>query len=436
MNEVKNRIISVVETSFCIVRDHGVGFFLRQVYDKIRRYVWSVTPTANLMWKRYSNDASNLARDFDFGKKDIDESNAIMKANPGTIQLKEINWFIPWLENVYWGGIHTIFRFAEYLRLNKSVKNRFVAVCQVRPRDLQQRIARVFPHLADDVYVVASLKELDKVPCADASICSFWTTAYYLLRFNRTKRKFYFVQDFEPLFYPAGSTYAQAEATYSFGFFGIANTISLKNMYSRYGGVAEYFNPCVDTELFHQAENPIRRPFAVFFYGRPGHPRNCFELGIQALRLVKKELGSRVRIVCAGGEWDPRKFGLDGIVEQLGVIDYSETADLYRNCDVGVSMMVTMHPSYIPLQLMASGCLVVSNQNPYTTWLLKDGENCILTKPSASSLCEAILTAYHRPDLRSTLTTRAAEIVDRYYSNWEPEMEKICNFMTKPIKTG
>jgi glycosyltransferase involved in cell wall biosynthesis len=422
--------MSVAKRSFQLIRQQGsFRSFLKQAYEKVK-HEWHVVQTP---WKAYSYDARVLASLFDFRAEDLDRSNEILKANPGTIRFRQLNWFVPDFDNVYWGGIHTILRFAEYFRVRKSVENRIIAICQKKPEELGKEVARAFPSLADRICTIASLDEVDSVPYADVSVCSLWTTAYYLLRFNRTRRKFYFIQDFEPLFYPAGSTYAQAEATYSFGFFGIANTVSLAKMYSTYGGLTEFFNPCVDTRVFHPSEKSnSRRLFTIFFYSRPGHPRNCFELGAQALRRVKQELGDKVRIVCAGDRWDPRVLGLDGIVEQLGLLSYQETADLYRNCDIGLSMMITMHPSYIPLQLMASGCLVISNQNPHTTWLLKDGENCITTRASASSLSAAILAACHASDLRARITKTALQTVHEHYSNWEPEMEKIHNFMTNP----
>jgi glycosyltransferase involved in cell wall biosynthesis len=433
---LKSRIASTARASHQVIKEQGIESFLRQAYGKVKRREWSVMQRPPSIWEGYSSDARILAEIFDFTNEEIEKSNATSRANRDRIQIKTIDWFLPDIENVYWGGIHTILRFADYFRVMKSVENRIVAVCGTPQKNLRQEIARAFPELAHDIYTVRSLDELDKVPYSDASVCSLWTTAYFLLRFNKTKRKFYFIQDFEPLFYPAGSTYAQAEATYRFGFNGIANTISLAKLYSSYGGVVAFFKPCVDLKLFHPPEeNKMMRPFTVFFYGRPGHPRNCFELGTQALRLVKRELGNEVRIVSAGGDWKPREFGLDGVVEQLGVLNYAETANLYRSCDVGVSMMVTMHPSYIPLQLMASGCLVISNQNPHTTWLLKDGENCILARASASSLSNAILTAYRSPTLRTRITNAALRAARQYYSNWYPEMEKIYEYMTRPART-
>src|SRR4029077_338146 len=99
---------------------------------------------------------------------------------------------------------------------------------------------------------------------------------------ENTGYKFYFIQDFEPAFYPAGSTFARAELTYRFGFYGIANTVSLRQMYeTSYNGIAHHFTPCVDRSIFFPppAERPAS-PIRLFYYARPGIPRNGFELAI------------------------------------------------------------------------------------------------------------------------------------------------------------
>ena len=115
------------------------------------------------------------------------------------------------------------------------------------------------------------------------------------------------------------------------------------------------------------------------------------------------------------------------------MLDYETTAKLYRECDVGLSMMVTMHPSYIPLQLMASGCLIISNHNPYTTWLLKDRENCLLASASATSICDTVMLAYNESGLRATLTNTATTTIHQHHTHWEPEMKKVFNHMRNPL---
>ena len=77
-------------------------------------------------------------------------------------------------------------------------------------------------------------------------------------------------------------------------------------------------------------------------------------------------------------------FGLKGRVRNLGVLSsLDEVAALYRSCDIGLVFMHTKHPSYQPLEFMASGMATVSNINPATAWLLRDGENCLLARAAA-----------------------------------------------------
>lgn len=63
--------------------------------------------------------------------------------------------------------------------------------------------------------------DVENVKFAHAIVATGWQTAYFVRRFNNVISKFYFVQDFEPLFYSMGSEYLMAENTYKFEFRGI-----------------------------------------------------------------------------------------------------------------------------------------------------------------------------------------------------------------------
>lgn len=351
-----------------------------------------------------------------------------------------MTWFIPDFHHAFYGGIFTILRFADHFKRLHGVRSQFALIGTMDARVIADRIGNAFPALAGSVvHRIGSDLALADLEETDAAIATLWITAYFVLRFNRTKRKFYFLQDYEPLFYPAGSTYAQVETTYRFGFHGVANTPPIAQAYeAASGGVAESFLPCVDTALFHPApeEAPASAPYTVFFYGRPGHPRNGFELGAQALRKLKRDLGDRVRIVSAGAVWEPHNVDLDGVVENLGLLPYWETAELYRRCDVGIAMMFTRHPSYLPFELMASGALVVSNRNPATAWLLKDRENCLLAEPSATYITEVVEHGLFDTALRSRITARAADTIKSYHGDWGSQIEKIYQFMCQPSRAG
>lgn len=404
---------------------------MTQLKDKITGIICRKTTTLS----RYNADAAVLANCFDFTKDELDESQKVIIGHNGHLNIKKVAWFIPDFNNAFWGGIHTIFRFAAYLKEKKNVQNYFIILGNVQKERVMKSMTDAFPVLKnEDIYVLKSEAEMDRIIEVDATICTLWTTAYYSLKFNKTKRKFYFMQDFEPLFYPAGSTYGQADVTYMFGFYGIANTITIKNIYDQqYNGRSEFFSPCIDTHIFfpsHQ-EKPNNKPFTVFFYARPGHSRNGFELGIASLRKLKSKMGNKVKIITAGDDWNPRDLGLGEVLENLGLLSYKETADLYRRCDVGLIMMFTCHPSYIPMELMASGCLVVTNFNSANTWLLHNNANCLLSYASADTLCDTIEEGLVNVEKRKRIISNALETV-RKYDDWNREFEKIYAFMCDP----
>jgi glycosyltransferase involved in cell wall biosynthesis len=408
----------------------------RRGWRGIRQGIWRRV-CRPVLWQRYSEEAAALVPWLDFAPKDIITSKKIHESYPGTIDIRSVSWFIPDFYHPFYGGVYTILRFANYLKKYKGINQQFVLVGTLSEKRCTQMITEAFPDLAPvTVRRVSAYIDLDQVEPTDVGIATLWSTAYFLLQFNTTKRKFYFLQDYEPLFYPAGSTYAQVETTYRFGFYCIANTPSIKTIYEKqYGGIAESFIPCVDTQIFQPARSQSvdsSTPFQVFFYGRPRHPRNGFELGSAALRLLKYRLGDRVRIVSAGATWDPGDFNLQGVVENLGLLDYQKTAELYRNCHAGLVMMFTRHPSYLPFELMASGSVVVTNYNPATTWLLKDGENCLLSEASATCLAEKLEQGLLDEKIRQHIIANAIQEMQTRHNNWDNEIEKIYAYMISP----
>lgn len=389
------------------------------------------------IWEGYSKDATVLAEWYDFSLKDVENNNKIINNKEKlALPIKSICWFLPDFDYASYAGLYTIFRFANFLQTKCDINNSFAIVGTPKLENTRKEIARVFPELGKcKLYEVAGKYDLVSVPHVDAVVASLWTTAYMLLSFNKTNKKFYFIQDYEPYFYPAGATFAQALESYKFGYIGITNTLGLKEVYEKdFNGLAESLMPCIDKDVFYsnnvENENKIKK---VFFYGRPGHPRNGFELGIAAFKVLKRKMGDNISIVSAGAEWNPSDYGLDGVVENLGRLKYEETGDLYRTCDVGFVMMFTKHPSYLPFELMACGCPVVSNFNESTKWFLKNNVNCILTESTATRIAENIEKVLKDNELSNRIKNNALEEISMGHTDWNKELMKIKNFMDNPL---
>jgi glycosyltransferase involved in cell wall biosynthesis len=344
--------------------------------------------------------------------------------------LDAVTWFVPHFGHTF-GGIHTILRFGDLLRRRHAVRSTFVIYDNpsASPADYDARASSQFPELAGGFHVLRDKTELAKLPPCDLAIATLWSSAFIVRDFPHAVAKAYFVQDFEPLFYPAGTYQALAEQTYRFGLYGIFNSPGLHEFVTaNFPMTGCFFEPAVDSAVFHDRRPARVSPVRVFFYGRPSSDRNGFELGVAALRGLKASLGTQVEILSAGEEWQPEAFQLNGVVENLGVLPYEKTADLYRTCDIGLCFMFTKHPSYLPLEMMACGVTVVTNQNSANRWLLEDEKNCLLAEPACSSVLDRLLLAARDSELRRRLGLAAAERMRT--TTWEAQVARVHDALT------
>ena len=387
------------------------------------------------------SDQLALSGAFDIDDQAVEDNARLIQRyrDGGPMEIRTVLWFLPFFHHVYFGGTHTLLRFADHFARVHGVQNRFHCY-DVGPDALPEMVRKIqaaFPALAGSAFTSAADHGPADLPPADAAIATLWTSAFPLLHLRQVKAKFYFVQDNEPQFYPAGAASGMVEQTYRFGFPGIVNTPGLAEVYRAYGNPAVSFVPAVDLDRYHPdpvAHDPAA-PVRVFFYGRPTTPRNSFGLGIAALAQLKKRSGDRVRIICAGQNWSPSQFGLEGRIENLGVLgSLDEVAALYRSCDIGLVFMHTKHPSYQPLEFMASGMATISNINPATKWLLRDGENCLLTPPLPTPTADRLVRLVEEPELRRQIADAGLEEIRQY--RWDDQIEAVWRAMCHEESNG
>jgi O-antigen biosynthesis protein len=360
------------------------------------------------------------------------------RANAAASDVTSVNWFVPTVDSPFYGGINTALRIADKLARDHGVRNRFVVYGDAQEEMfIRSALAAAFPSLAGCeivFYQLGHLATLEQVPYADVSIATLWTTAYSVAHFPHTGKKFYLIQDFEPMFYPAGTMYALAEETYRLGLYGLCNTDNLLKIYrDDYAGRGMSFTPAVDQNVFHATGRRDRQPGSpatVFIYARPGHWRNCWELVAPALEQLKERLGDEVRIVAAGA-W-AAGTGAEHAVKRLGLLDYRATGELYRRCDVGVALTLSKHPSYLPLELMACGVPVVAFDNPWGHWILRDGSNSLLAKRTVDSLVDRLEKLCTDAALGARLSKQALADIAAGHSDWDKALAGIYPYLCHP----
>lgn len=405
----------------------NVRYGMNKLIAVIRSLNLIQSPT---LWGRYQSDARILATWLNLTSAELLEIQQRPELLNESRSSRVANWYLPPFKYAYFGGVMTILRLAAFLRTTMGISSRFLIVGVGDTKQISKQIEEAFPTLSgSQVLSAPDLNDIANVPSADYSFATFWTTAYYVQKIKNTALKFYVVQDFEPLFYPAGSTYAQVEETYKFGFYGICNTETIRKKYEQYGSIAEVIIPAVDRSVFYPKERKHENTKSLFFYARPDTPRNMFELVAPALIKAKRALGDELQITCAGGDWRPEDYGLKGIVEVKGLLTYEQTGELYRQSDIGLAFMMTPHPSYLPLELMASGTLVIANENQDNQWLLRDKVNCLTTRATVSSISDKIIEAVRNFDTFADIRAESIRTIDENHSSWEESLSRVQKFI-------
>lgn len=243
----------------------------------------------------------------------------------------------------------------------------------------------------------------------DIFIATIWWTARRIFRtleegaFSLSEF-YYLIQDFEPNFYPWSDEFALAASTYRMKCRPIVNTRFLADFLLKEAGLktlpSYVFSPEIEWHYFQPptvdeiASRKIRR---IFFYGRPGTPRNLFNVGCSALRRFISELAlgpSDVEVISAGEKHDPIHLGNDVFLRSAGKLSMTEYAETLRGSDIGLSLMLSPHPSYPPFEMAASGLTVVTND--FGTKHMGFSENFLTPEASPEEIAQALKQAWLR----------------------------------------
>jgi O-antigen biosynthesis protein len=275
-------------------------------------------------------------------------------------------------------ALNLVARLAEH-----GVALRFVAALtrlDDDPADVQAHIEQLSGvELASEVELVevGTTIPLEVAP-DDIFIATSWPTAHIAERARRLTAApafVYLIQDYEPGFYPFSTSYALAAATYRMPTRAIFNERLLldhfrKERIGRFGDedpaatrTWTSFEPAVDRRLFRPGPHAAAHR-RLLFYARPGNQRNCFDLGLRALRMAVAEGAFRPE------EWEIASIGATIPALDLGGgrtlkptpwMSYSDYATYIAESDVMLSLMLSPHTSYPPLEMAATGGRVVTN---------------------------------------------------------------------------
>ncbi len=245
---------------------------------------------------------------------------------------------------------------------------------------------------------------------------AWWTAqiAKYAVRKTVRKTFIYLIQDFEPILHEGSTFQARALETYGLPHIPVINTRLLldhlvKESAGRYADAeftanALWFEPALDRSRYfadlEKAKPPDKK--VLLFYARPTVARrNLFEIGVVALRqavasgVIDKD---NWEVWAMGEKLAPVALGNGVFLNPLPWMSLDDYAKRVRTADLMLSLMLSPHPSYPPLEMAASGKLVVTNSFSVKTAerMKAFSPNIMVAEPTAESVAAALENAAGR----------------------------------------
>ncbi len=111
-------------------------------------------------------------------------------------------------------------------------------------------------------------------------------------------------------------------------------------------------------------------------------------------------------------------------------LDWADYQTLVRRIDVGLSLMYTPHPSYPPLDLAASGAVVVTNRYGPKTSLARYADDILCVEPSIEALAGGIAEAVRKARERGA---RRHAPANRLQHDWAAAFEPVLQNLAERL---
>lgn len=273
----------------------------------------------------------------------------------------------------------------------------------------------------------------------DIFLSTSWWTSQTVKSINLRKSFFYILQEVELFFYPNGDEHLMCESILKDQ--NIKYLINSKLLYdyyqqSIYDNVKKnsmYFEPAFSDKIYFPDEKSFqhKKRRKLFFYARPNSKRNLYYSGLKFLdeAIMKGVIDYK--------EWEIHFGGIDITSESflfsnghkpnmLGQMDWSQYAQFLRSVDLAFSLMYTPHPSYIPLDVAASGGVVLTNKY-LNKQSLNYSKNIICADLESESMLEGFKQAV---ELSKNTSQRSSNFLNNHIEkNWDSAFAETLNFM-------
>lgn len=306
------------------------------------------------------------------------------KLYPSYITKPRLNILIPTINpHQTYGGVATAMKF--FNSLQESLGNHYdyriivdnMITDEAKEKFSNYKFKNTLGNDTEQYEIVETVDNIDiHLRKNDMFIATIWWTAhsaYHLLDnqrryFNNNLKFIYFIQDYESGFSKWSTEWAIIENTYK----KLNKTIPIFNseelaafMLDRFEVESGYYIPYQLNETLAKKIDLNRpRKKQIIIYGRPLTERNVFEILIDGLYQWQKKNpieSKEWNIYSLGEEYSEQLVSHIDNITIMGKVSLEEYAIFLSESTVGISLMISPHPSYPPLEMASAGIKTISN---------------------------------------------------------------------------
>lgn len=370
-------------------------------------------------------DSASMVEDKKINSKMIKKGDYILPKKENKIT---INWVVP-QPIIGSGGHRNIYRIVHYLAMQG-----YNVTIYIDPQDLdnpdyirsgidaQEKIKNNFFDLECSV-----VYGIDKIEKCDVLFATHYESAYIVQK-NEKKAKLccYFIQDYECYFNPMSYAYLRAYNTYLMGFYPITSGPWPLRLLKRDFNVTkgDYFRFPINRNIYYTTKEKKKQ--RIVFFAKPYMPRRCYQLGVEALEIVKNKHPEWEIVFYGSNSEDyqniPFQFTNKGLV---GTIE--ELADLYRSSSIGLAFSTT-NPSLVPYEMMACGVGVVDLDFNDSVVSYESKKNISLAKPIPEDVAKKVIDLIENGEKLKLQVENSLKLCDKF-----PTEKGMCEKIEKII---
>lgn len=442
----------------------ALGVRARNIYYRLRKSAFITPPPPAMLSGRPEapppavTSPTTIANVEDTAVKWIFHSVAPLNLDIANSEPKRVNLLLATIDFRYiFGGYLGMFSLA--LRLSAEGFN--VRIILLEPTDVEMNVWRnaikKYPGvdtLFDEVEVIQRYDRAEEVRVSpqDRFVATNGWGAHVAHKASqelKQDRFMFMVQEYEPYFLPMNTISALFQQSYEFPQFDLFSTPHLRDFFKQ-NRIGLFAHPNSDDnhavfknaiQKFSPSLSDMQRPERrILFYARPEEhaARNLFELGMKALAELARSPGFDAetwKFYGMGSIGGVPKIRLapNVLMELLPKTDLQTYAERMPLHDVGLSLMLTPHPSLVPLEMASAGMWTVTNTfaNKTAESLEAVSSNIIAVEPTLESVIEGLRRAISRVE---QYDERLAGADVNWPSSWDdafpPEdMAKVLKFL-------